>query len=60
MKLEARMTKLELIVEHHLEQSGFIQTDLVWLKKAFWALTSGVITLNVTIVIAFVNYLLRK
>ncbi len=60
MKLEARMTKLELVVEHHLEQSGFIQTDLAWLKKAFWVLTSGIVTLNVTFLIAFANYLLHK
>lgn len=36
--LEKRLTKLEDIVTTHLRESGIIQTDLLWLKRAFWTL----------------------
>ena len=36
MKLEARVDRLEIAVEKHLEESGEIRADLKWLKKSFW------------------------
>lgn len=60
MKLEARMTRLEQIVETHLEQSGNIRTDLAWLKKSFWALAGAGITFNVTLAVGLVLYLVKK
>jgi hypothetical protein len=38
MNLSKRLERLEEIVEKHLIQSGSIQADLKWLKKAIWAL----------------------
>lgn len=60
MKLEARMTRLEQIVENHLEQSGNIRTDLAWLKKSFWALAGAGVTFNVTLVVGLLLYLLKS
>lgn len=59
-KIEQRLTRLEQIVEKHLEQSGFIQSDLGWLKKAFWVLSGAGLTFNVTLAVAIIQYLIRK
>ncbi len=60
MKLEERMTRLEKVVEIHLEQSGGIQSDLAWLKKAFWLVGGGVMTGTVTLVVGLVLFLIKK
>ncbi len=60
MKLEVRMTRLEQIVETHLEQSGNIRTDLAWLKKSFWALSGAVMTFTITLVVGLLLYLLKR
>lgn len=38
MKISDRVDKLEILIEKHIEESGYIKTDLAWLKKAFWTL----------------------
>ena len=53
------MTRLEQIVELHLEQSGNIRTDLAWLKKSFWALAGAGITFNITLIAGLLLYLLK-
>lgn len=60
MKLEARMTRLEQIVETHLEQSGGIQADLAWLKKAVWILAGGGMTFNVSLAVGLLLYLIKR
>lgn len=60
MKLEARMTRLEGIVETHLEQSGGIKTDLAWLKRAFWLVGGGVMTGTITLIVGLVLFLIKK
>ena len=59
-KLEGRLLRLEQAFEKHVEQSGFIQTDLAWLKKAFWTLAAAGLTFNVTLAVAIITYLLKK
>lgn len=60
MKLEERMTRLEVIVEKHMEESGNIRTDLAWLKKAMFALIGGGLTFNITLAVAFIMYLIKR
>ncbi len=60
MKLEARMSKLESIVATHLEQSGGIQADLAWLKKAYWTLAGAGVTFNVTLAVGLILYLIKR
>ena len=44
MKLSDRVDKIEAALVSHLEESGTIRTDLAWLKKAFWILTTAIVT----------------
>lgn len=60
MKYDARLDRLEEIVEKHLEQSGGIQADLAWLKKAMWVVAGGGVTFNVSLAVALIMYLLHK
>jgi hypothetical protein len=46
-------------LEKHLEESGEIRNDLQWLKKSFWTLAGGVLTLNISVVASIIIYLLR-
>lgn len=41
--LSTRVDNLEDTLMKHLEESGVIQTDLLWLKRAFWTLVAGVL-----------------
>ncbi len=67
MKLEARMSTLEKGFAAHLEQSNVIwttlsenNTDLKWVKKAFWTLAGAMVTFNVTLVVGLVLYLVKR
>lgn len=39
-EIEKLIIKLHDTVEQHLRESGTIQTDLAWLKRAFWTLAA--------------------
>lgn len=61
------MTRLEQIVETHLEQSKTIwttlsenNTDTKWLKKAFWTLAGAGVTFNVTLAAGLILWLINK
>jgi len=37
------LKELERLLLQHLQESGEIRSDLKWLKRAFWVLTSAVV-----------------
>lgn len=39
------LKQLEVLLMTHLQESGEIRSDLKWLKKAFWVLVGGVLSL---------------
>lgn len=49
--LDKRLSKLEDAFIQHLTESGEIRSDLKWLKKAFWTLTSLVGTGFITMLV---------
>jgi hypothetical protein len=47
-------------LEAHLEESGEIRSDLKWCKKAIWTVAGGVLTFNVMLALAILNYIFRS
>lgn len=58
--IRKELDDLKEIVSIHLQESGAIRSDLAWLKKAFWTLAGAGITLNASILVAILTYLLKK
>ena len=58
--INKRLEILERTLEAHLIESGEIRSDLKWLKRSFWTLASGIITLNVISVGYVIAHIINK
>ncbi len=54
------MKELESLLIQHLQESGAIRADLIWLKKAFWVLATANVTFNVTLASSLILYLVQR
>lgn len=51
--------QLEAALIKHLEESGGIRADLMWLKRAFWTLATAMVTFNITMASGIILVLLK-
>lgn len=54
------LRELRAKLEKHLEESGEIRNDLVWIKKAFWTLAAAGITFNVSFIVGILLYVIKR
>lgn len=52
-----KLRELEALLMAHLQESGEIRADLRWLKRAFWTLAAGGVTLNVSFIATLLSRL---
>jgi len=58
-EIEQILLHLQGVVETHLRESGSIQSDLSWLKKAFWAQVALMSASMAAIIAALASHILH-